>query len=76
LKRRARKPLIRWAAPSLAADKKSLRDFFQNEYFAAEIDSVFVTPDGQVHLEGLTSSEVSKVVELAKVLEQLQRRPS
>jgi hypothetical protein len=67
----------RWVTqPSVVSDKNSLRDYYKNELFTADVDAVFVTPDGQVHSEGLTSGEVAKVAELAKVLEQLQRRPS
>jgi len=76
MKRRARKPLPRWATPSVSIDKLSLRDFYEHELFAADVDSAFVTPDDQIHQQGLTSGEITTIANLARVLEALQRRPS
>ena len=57
-------------------DKKSLRDYYEREFFVADVDSVFVTDEGDIHAEGLSSGEITTIANLARVLEGLRRRPS
>lgn len=63
MKRRATKPLPRWATPSVATDRRALRKFFTEEYLTTDDDA-----------EGLGPAGISRLGELVKVLERLKHR--
>ena len=63
-KKPSKKPRL-FSQPSVASDKEALRKFYFEEYLPTADDE-----------EGLGPSDISKLGDLASVLEKLKRRPS
>lgn len=74
---RKNKTKTRWATPpSINSDHEALRDYYETELFAADVDSCFTTDTGELHADGFSSAEVGRMADLVRALETLVRRPS